>query len=80
MKFSSVTPSIVDSLRKIVGADYVFTDKETLKHYGHDETEDLSFLPAVVVKPRTAEEISAILKICNKEHIPAYTTWCRHRA
>jgi len=70
MKFSNITPAIIDSLKKIAGAEYVFTDKETLKHYGHDETEDLSFLPAVVVKPRTAEEISGVLKICNKENIP----------
>src|SRR5579872_1462244 len=70
MSFNKVTPAIVDSLIQIVGKDYLFSDGETLKHYSHDETEDLSFLPSVVVKPRTAEEISAILKICNKENIP----------
>jgi glycolate oxidase len=70
MKFNTVTPAIIDSLKQIVGKDYVFSDAESLKHYSHDETEDLSFLPQVVVKPRTPEEISAVLKICNKENIP----------
>ncbi len=70
MKFNTVTPAIIDSLKKIIGNEYVFPDDETRKNYSHDETEDLSFLPAVVVKPRTAEEISAILKLCNKENIP----------
>ncbi len=70
MKFNTVTPAIIDTLKQIVGRDYVFSDTENLKHYSHDETEDLSFLPQVVVKPRTPEEISAILKICNKENIP----------
>src|ERR1051325_529187 len=60
----------LDSFRKIVGEKFVLIDEETLQHYSHDETEDLEFLPAVVLKPRTAEEISAILKICNKEKIP----------
>ena len=60
----------LDVFRKIVGASFVFADEESLHHYAHDETEDLHFLPEVVIKPRTAEEISAILKICNREKIP----------
>jgi glycolate oxidase len=70
MKFNSITPEVLESLGKIVSKEYLFTDAETLKNYGHDETEDLSFLPSVVIKPRKAEEISEILKICNKENIP----------
>src|SRR5436190_7809227 len=60
----------VDQFKKIVGEKYVLTDEESFQHYGHDETEDLHFSPEVILKPRTAEEISAILKICNKEKIP----------
>ncbi len=70
MKFNTVTPSIIDSLKKIAGNEFVFSDNETLNNYSHDETEDLRFMPHVVVKPRTAEEISAILILCNKENIP----------
>lgn len=70
MDFNKVTPAIVKSLQQVAGESYVLTDDESLKNYGHDETEDLNFPPQVVVKPRTAEEIAAILKICNKEHVP----------
>jgi glycolate oxidase len=70
MKFNSITPAILNSLKEIVGGDFIFTDNETLRDYSHDETEDLKYLPAVVIKPRTPEEISAILEICNKENIP----------
>src|SRR3984957_15469590 len=70
MDFKKITPEILESLKKITGKEYVFSDEETLKAYSHDETEDLKFMPAAVVKPRTAEEISEILTICNKEHIP----------
>lgn len=70
MGFQKITPATTESLKNIVGKEYVFTDEESLKYYGHDETEDLCFLPQVVVKPRTAEEIASILKICNQEHIP----------
>ncbi|MEP6700835.1 MAG: FAD-binding protein, partial [Bacteroidota bacterium] len=60
----------VEAFKNILGEQFVFVDEESLQHYSHDETEDLHFLPEVVLKPKTAEEISAILKICNKEKIP----------
>ncbi len=56
--------------QKITGEQFVFTDAESLDKYAHDETENLHFLPGVVIKPRTAEEISAIMRICNEHHIP----------
>lgn len=68
--YNKITPSILIALQKIVGERYVFANAEILSEYGHDETEELMFLPEVVVKPRTANEISEILKIANTEMIP----------
>ena len=56
-------------LKEIVGNDYVLTDEEKLLEYSHDETEDLSFPPEVVVKPKTTSEVSEILAFCNKNKI-----------
>lgn len=47
-----------------------FIDNESLATYGHDETEDLKFPPEIVVKPQTVEQISAIVRFCNKHEIP----------
>jgi glycolate oxidase len=60
----------LDAFRRIVGESYVLVDEEALDNYAHDETEDLHYPPDVVVKPGSAEEISAILKICNQYKIP----------
>ncbi len=60
----------INQLREIVGESYLLIDEESLKNYGHDETEDLLFLPEVVLRPRTTEEISAIMKLCNRERLP----------
>jgi glycolate oxidase len=60
----------LQQFKTMVGGNYVFTDEETLYNYSHDETEKLSYLPSVVVKPRTAEEISAVMKLCNAHKIP----------
>lgn len=45
-------------------ADRCLYDPETLEKYSHDETEDLRFLPAIVLKPETTEEVSAIMRYC----------------
>lgn len=61
---------ILLALETIVGASYIFTDEATRKNYGHDETEDLSFPPQVVVKPANTFEVSEILKVSNLYKIP----------
>ena len=60
----------IESFKKITGDAFVFADEASLQHYSHDETETLSYLPEVVIKPRTATEISAIMKLCNEYRIP----------
>ncbi|MGZ8525350.1 MAG: FAD-binding oxidoreductase [Chitinophagaceae bacterium] len=60
----------VELFKKIIGEAHVLGDEESLQHYSHDETETLSYLPELVIKPRTVEEVSAIMKICNADKIP----------
>src|SRR6478735_585522 len=65
-----LTVEHLETIRSIVGEQYVFADEENLRNYGHDETEHLLYMPEVVVKPRTADEISSIMKLCNEYCIP----------
>ena len=60
----------IGPFKKIVGESNVLVDEDSLHNYAHDETENLHFLPDVVIKPRHAAEISAIMQICNENHIP----------
>ena len=60
----------LQAFKAITGSAFVLSDEDDLKNYDHDETEDLHFLPDVVVKPRTAEEVSGIMKLCNQYKIP----------
>ena len=66
----TMTPEIIVKLQEITGVSFVFTDDETRNSYGHDETEDFVFPPHVVVKPASAQEISAIVKVANDYKIP----------
>src|SRR5688572_18841656 len=70
MSFAEVTPSIISEFEAIVGTQNLVLDAEKRYNYSHDETEDYSFLPDVVLKPGTKEEISSIMKVCNQHGIP----------
>ena len=67
---SALTAAIIDEFKNIVGENYVLYDDETLDRYAHDETENLYYLPDIVIKPRNADQVSAVMKICNSKKIP----------
>ena len=70
MSYNTVSKDFIKAIIKIVGEKFIFFDEESFKKYGHDETEDLTFYPEVIVLPSTPQEISSILKLCNQHNIP----------
>lgn len=71
--YNPVTPEVARALADIVGEKYViYADAERLAPYAHDEVADLSLahLPEVVVKPGSAGEVAAIMRLANRELIP----------
>jgi len=62
--------SLAEAFTTIVGSENVVTETESLRRYAHDETEELEFLPDLVLRPRTVAEVSAIMKLCNEHLIP----------
>ncbi|MBA3828206.1 MAG: FAD-binding protein [Taibaiella sp.] len=55
---------------KSVLPDHVFTNEEQLQRCASDQTEDLNYVPEVVLQPDTVTEVSAIMKYCNGKNIP----------
>lgn len=68
--YNKVTSSIVDQLRQIVGADSVLLEAEALEPYTHDETVGLRADPEVVVRVASTEEVSAVMRLAQRERIP----------
>jgi glycolate oxidase len=60
----------ISRLRVIVGKENVLTSKEEMVAYSYDGTQMWSHQPDVVVFPKTAAEISEILKFANENDIP----------
>ena len=67
---STLDKNIVQEIKNICGESNVVSDIEGLESYGSDQTEALFFLPQLAIKPRTAEEISRVMRICNENNIP----------
>ena len=70
MTETAVPTDVLSLLRGILGDAFVVTGDEQKKEYGHDKTEDYFFMPSVVVKPGTPEEVSAVLRLCHEHGIP----------
>ena len=69
MQYNKVSEVQIKQFKSIVGEPFVIIGNENNEDYSHDHTEDLRFYPEVVIKPRTAKEISDILVVCNQNNI-----------
>ena len=68
--FRPISASSLAEFRAILSESYLLTAESALREYGHDETEDLLYLPEAVALPGSTAEVSALMKICYRERIP----------
>lgn len=74
--FKTISVEDISYFASILSID-VQTDNESLEKYSHDETEDISILPSVVLKPKTTDEVASILRYCNENKIPVTPSGAR---
>ncbi len=60
---------VLTDLINLFGDDGVFTDKDSLQHYGTDWTKVHQPDPLAIVFPRTTEQVQALVKLANKASI-----------
>ncbi len=66
-----VSNECIELIKSTVGEQHVHT--QNIENYGRDYTEDLFFAPQIVVKPGSAAEVAAVLRLCNEHKISVYT-------
>lgn len=69
VEYNTITEEIKSAIATIVGDAYLSDKKDLLEHHASDATEDLVFMPEVVVKPANTEEVAAILRIASANNI-----------
>jgi len=68
LEYKVLTENDIEFFQNLIGKENVLLSD--FEDYASDSTEKLQFFPDVVLKPKTAEEISGIVKYCNKELLP----------
>ena len=70
MEYRTLSDIELQLIQEIFRMDQILEEESERKAYDHDYTEDLHFLPHLVVLPESAEQIAALLKLCNDRGIP----------
>jgi len=73
----AIHPDFIQQLKKILPETQIGLSADVLEAYSHDWTEDLSFLPQVVVYPVSTEEVSKILRLCTDFQVPVTPSGAR---
>jgi len=69
-KYKQIEDSDIQFFREFIEEDRLLINEVDRQAYGHDYTEDLHFLPELVLIPIHTEEISKIAAYCNQHRIP----------
>ena len=72
--YAALTPDLARQIGALVGERYViYGEADRLEPYSRDESVDESgvrHLPELVVRPGSAAEIQALVRLANREHLP----------
>ncbi|SVA61927.1 uncharacterized protein METZ01_LOCUS114781, partial [marine metagenome] len=60
---------LIEDLKKVVGQDYVLSEKSDLMVYEYDGSVDKAF-PILVVLPSDANEVSKVVKLAQENNLP----------
>jgi len=69
-EYGQLTPQIRGELETIVGPENVSSTSEDIEKHAIDESLEPPHPPEVVVRPRSTEEVSAVMKVAYREKIP----------
>lgn len=70
MNYKKIDAEDIAYFQSIDGIAHVLTDTESLSICASDQTEDLHYLPELVLQPVTVEAVSKIMAYCNTRLIP----------
>ena len=69
MEFHRCNTTDIEQLSSFVGNENVLVDQKDRERHSQDMTEDLVFLPDLVVRPRHTAEVSQVLRYCHQQGI-----------
>lgn len=70
MNYKKVAKADLAFFKTILDEKYIIVQADRLSEFASDHTEDLYYLPELVIQPDNNEQISKIVKYCNENIIP----------
>lgn len=70
MSFHKINDTDIQYFIAQLGPDKVFADAEHLERCASDHTEDLHFLPELVIQAHNTEDVSKVMRYCHEHRIP----------
>lgn len=70
VNYKTINSDDLQYFTSVIGEKNCLNNNEILYQYSKDYTEDLSYLPSVVLIPESKEQISELMKHCYQECIP----------
>src|SRR5262245_47510086 len=68
-----MSESLIDELRNALGNGAVLSGDDIDARYHHDLAGDPVPRPRAVVRPRTTQDVSTLLRLCHREGVPVTT-------
>ena len=68
--YNKVTQADIAALQRIAGENQVFWGDAINEDYAHDELGGISCMPEVLIRVRSTEEVSAVMKLAYEKTIP----------
>ncbi|SMC28347.1 glycolate oxidase [Desulfacinum hydrothermale DSM 13146] len=65
-----ISKALVKEFQEVVGADGVFVDEADRAVYSYDAAVLEPVVPALVVRPTTAEALARVVRLCNENRLP----------
>lgn len=65
-----LSPAIIQEFEQLCGKENVQHSSASKLAYSYDATANFQSLPDLIVSPRNTEEVSGIVKLCQKHEIP----------
>src|SRR5207248_4976756 len=66
----ALPPGFVEALERVLGPDGIIREPEQLRTYECDGLTGYRVVPALVVLPRTTEQVQGALRICHDNRVP----------
>ncbi len=67
---SAIPSTALEELQSVLDSRSIIVEQDILETYGRDETSDLFGAPDMLIRAKSTEDVSAVMRICSRYRIP----------